>query len=238
MKCYIELELDSEVLYNMLHRARKMFFTRELTDKIKNNILTEDRDGLPDIKLCMVGDLEGLLLSQESNLKDTLDMFLPAVLIIPDGIEIQETPGNKSIVNQWYNFRIQYVTHKNFDVIDYEEDVLKCIEDAEVISSMLINDDSLQGCTPGSEPYLQLYDKSKINPEHIYGTLEAHLLDTEVTEVEYNKVASAILTDIINAQGTSSPGKKVPNSQLYVCEMDYGILLRTTYIKGGYNNGK
>ena len=222
----------------MLHRARKMFFTRELTEKLKNDILTEGREGLPDIKLCMVGDLEGMLISQEHNLKSTLDKFLPAVLIIPDGIEIQELSGNKSIVNQWYNFRIQYITHKSFDEIDYEEDVLSCIEDAESISSMLINDDSLQQCTPGLKPYLTLYDVSKKDPQHIYGTLEAHLMDTDVSEVEYNKVASTILTDIVNAKKILSPGKKISHSQLYVCEMDYGVLVRTTYIKGGVNSGK
>ena len=190
--------------------------------------MQENRELLP-VGLCLVGNLERLLINYEQNYDEFINSYLPAILIIPYGVQVDDTGGNKTIVNQLYDFKIQFVYSSPGVVADYEEELLTAINHAENLASMLVGDNNLQGQEPGKETYLYLSD----NTDETAPVTEAQILQTEVSQVIYNQIASTLIMDILGGKRSQ---KSTPTKNIIVCDMEYSVLVRTLYRKGGYRN--
>lgn len=201
---------------------RKMFFTKELCDKIKNDLLPETNPYVSFIKSFQFSDIRTILAQYDQSVPNFFEQIFPAVIVQPEYVEVVNASSNKTIVSQVYSFRIQYLHYRkrdNENLYSDDEELLKAIENCETLATILQQDDNLQNAPIGENPYFQLIDES--------GTLQAQLLETNITDLQYNRLGTSILNDMINGLMKNSTTQE----KLHMCEFGYDVTIRTVYNK-------
>jgi len=185
--------------------VRKRFFTKQLADLIKADLINANTD-LDLINTVSIGDVDLMPSPEDLKHRDTALEYLPAVYIKPTDVINVSVTRNKSISSGTYCFTLRYAHY--YDIEDTTNAVSNALENAGLVADTLLEDNHFEDQAITNAPqYINLQDND--------GNIIGDILATDISRISYDTLETEIFKEL-----------QIP---VIVVDIEYQIMFRSRY---------